>query len=253
MTVDAAARAIGAVCLWHLRVLAGWLPPRGGAVVRVFAARFELVAIGDRLAALVGQAVPPPYVLGNLGAAWPRVSEARSPDDVRRALASSVWGDPAASDWPAAEPALEARWAGWLGDGVPGAGAWAAGWAALVAARAVALARPPTTAARVDLRRLLGLGWEQADGLTELASRLPRAAAWALSGVGGAEDLWLAEGRWWRRVDEDARAALRTTRPGPQVVAAVAAGLLVDAWRARAALEAAVLGREGVEAFDAVA
>ena len=92
LSVEDARRAIGSVCLWHLRVLAGWLPPRGGEAVRVFGARFELVNIADRLA---GPGVgPPPYELGALAVAWPRVAMATTADEVRAVLAGSAWGDP---------------------------------------------------------------------------------------------------------------------------------------------------------------
>ena len=85
-SVEDAQRGIGSVCLWHLRVLAGWLPPRGGEVVRVFAARFELANIADRLAGLAG-GLPPPYELGGLAVAWPRVAMAVTADEVRAVLA----------------------------------------------------------------------------------------------------------------------------------------------------------------------
>jgi len=251
-SVEEAQRGIGSVCLWHLRVLAGWLPPRGGEVVRVFAARFELVNIADRLAGL-GGGLPPPYELGGLAVAWPRVAMAVTADEVRAVLAASAWGDPGATGWPEAATALEARWASWLADAAPGAGEWSAGAAALVVARLLAAGQVPPPAAVGDLRRQLGRGWESAANLAELAARLPRAAAWTLVDVSGPEDLWPAEGRWWKRVDRDAAATLRAARPGPAMAGAVAARLVADAWRAQAALEAAAWGRPGLEIFDAVA
>lgn len=248
-----ARRGVGAVCLWHLRVLAGWLPPRGGDVVRVFASRFEMVNIGDRLGALRGASVPEPYRLGGLALAWPRVASASTADGVRHALTASVWGDPGTEEWAQGMVALEARWANWLGDRVPGAGEWAAGAAALVLARLVASGDRIPPAALVDLRRQLGRRWEQVSTVTDLAGGLPRSAAWVLEGVTGSDDLWLAEGRWWRRVDRDAAATLRGARPGPAVAGAAAARLVADAWWVQAALEAAAWGPAGLEAFDAVA
>ena len=94
MAADVARRAVGSVCVWHLRVLAGWLPPHGGDVVRVFAGPFELANVADRLAGLGGAQVPEPYALGALGAAWSRVVAASTPEQVRSALAGSGWGDP---------------------------------------------------------------------------------------------------------------------------------------------------------------
>lgn len=252
LAVDDAVRGAGSVCLWHLRVLAGWLPPQGGGVVRVFAARFELANIADRLAALGGAEAPTPYVLGGLATAWPRFTALGSADDLRAALAASPWGDPGTTGWPGAAAALEARWGSWLG-AVPGASGWAAGAAALLVARMLALGVDLPAAAIPDLRRQLGRGWEVATDLADLAARLPRAAAWVLADVGRTEDLWLAEGRWWQRIDRDAATTLRAGRPGPAVAAAAAARLVVDAWRVGAALQAAAWGGPGLEAFDAVA
>lgn len=253
MSVTSARRAIGSACLWHLRVLAGWLPPRAGDVVRVFAGRFELANIGDRLAALAGERVAEPYILGALAVSWPRVAAASTTSEVRAALAGSVWGDPGTADWAAAAPALEARWTSWLAGAVPDASALAAGGAAMVVARQLAGAQPVPAAALGDLRRQLGRAWETATDVADLPARLPRAGAWVLDGVDAPRDLWRAEGRWWRRVDHDAANVLHAGRPGPAMAAAAAARLVADAWRAQAALEAAPWGREGVEAFDAVA
>jgi len=253
LSSDEARRAVGAVCLWHLRVLAGWLPPSGSELVRVFAAPFELANIADRLAGFAGAAVPPPYPLGGLAVAWPRAATAATAEELRAALAASAWGDPGTGAWPEVSVALTARWASWLADAVPGAGAWSAGAAAVVAARLLAVGSEAPPAAVRDLRRQLGAGWEAAASLADLRGRVPRSAAWALADVAGPDDLWGADGRWWRRVDRDAAATLRAARPGPEAAAAAAARLAADAWRAQAALEAAAWGREGVEVFDALA
>ena len=256
MTLDDARRAVGAVCLWHLRVLAGWLPPPGDDVVRVFAGRFELVNIADRFAQLAGATVASPYTLGSLGVAWPRVMAAVTAQDVRVALTRSLWGDPGPLGGPDAVAALEARWARWLGDSLPDQPAWADGAAALVVAGALAAGRSVPPAGLGDLRRQLGTGWEGAPDLATLRSRLPRSGAWVLDDDGGGAEgceFWRAEGRWWRRVDGDAAAMLRHGRPGRAMVAAAAARLLADAWRVQAALEAAAWGPAGIEAFDAMA
>jgi hypothetical protein len=253
MTAEAARRAVGSACLWHLRVLAGWLPPRSGDVVRVFGARFELANVADRLAGLAGGRVPEPYALGSLATASSWVVAASTPEQVRAALAASGWGDPGSTELPDALVPLEARWASWLGDAAPGTGSWAEGAAALVVARQIASGRPVPAAAVSDVRRQLGRAWETAADLPGLAGRLPREVARLLDGVEDPADLWTAEGRWWRQVERDAASALRAGRPGPAVVAAAAATLVADAWRAQAALEAAAWGRTGLEAFDAVA
>ena len=251
-SVEEARRGVASACVWHLRVLAGWLPPRGGDVVRVFAARFELVNIADRLAGQ-GAGMPAPYELGGLAIAWPRVARSGTPEEIRAVLAASAWGDPGIERWPEAAAALEARWASWLADAASGSSEWSAGRAALVAAGLIVTGQSPPPAAVADLDRLLGPGWVMATDLPGLSARLPRSAAWALDDLTAPEDLWRAEGRWWRRVDRDANATLRSGRPGPATAVAAAARLAADAWRAQAALEAAAWGPPGLEAFDAVA
>ncbi len=256
MSVENASRAVGAVCLWHLRVLAGWLPPRGGDVVRTFAARFELSDIGDRLVSLTPPVEPPPVPFdhGALGIAWSRVAAASSPDEIRVALARSAWGDPGATDWPSVAPALDARWATWLAAASPpDMDHWALGAATLVAARAIETGRALPAAAATDVRRLIGHQWEGARDLGALASSVPRAGAWVLEGIGEPGDRWRAESRWWQRVDRDAADTLRTARPGPALAAASAARLVADMRRTRSALEAVRWGANGLAVFDAVA
>lgn len=253
MAMDTARRAIGSVCVWHLRVLAGWLPPRGGAVVRVFAGRFELENIGCRFASLAGETVPDPYALGALAVVSPRLAVISTAEEVRLALAGSAWGDPGTTDWALASRALETHWAGWLADAVPDGSEWAAGSAALVAARHIAENSQVMPSAAVVLRRLLGPGWESASDLAELVAVLPAVGRWVLEGMHTGEDLWSAEGRWWERVDRDAAATLRTGRTGPAAAAAAAARLVADARLAQAALEASAWGSTGMAAFDAVA
>ncbi|HXM58402.1 MAG TPA: hypothetical protein VOB72_23580, partial [Candidatus Dormibacteraeota bacterium] len=87
----------------------------------------------------------------------------------------------------------------------------------------------------------------------DLAAALPAGVRWVLDGVDGAEALWLAEARWWSRVEADAGRLVRARRQGPSTIVGVAALLAADAWRVRAALAAAALGPAGREAFDAVA
>jgi hypothetical protein len=121
-----------------------------------------------------------------------------------------------------------------------------------VAARGVASGVPLGPGARADLRPLLGPGAADAADLHALAGALPRSAAWVLDGLHRPEDLWRAEGTWWRRVDEEAAATIQRGRAEPAVALAAAARLAVDARRVQAALEAAAWGPIGVEAFDAL-
>jgi hypothetical protein len=52
--LGAAERGVADTLLWHLRILAGWLPTAGAALVRALAGWFELVNVDARLAALAG-------------------------------------------------------------------------------------------------------------------------------------------------------------------------------------------------------
>ena len=92
--LEDARRGVGAACLWHLRVLAGWLPASGGETARVFASRFEIDNIVERLASSAGVGTPAPYDLGALAVAWPRVRAASTVEDARAVLGRSAWGDP---------------------------------------------------------------------------------------------------------------------------------------------------------------
>ncbi len=49
-----AQRAVAETVLWHVRVLAGWVPPRALEPVRALAAWFELANVDERLAYLAG-------------------------------------------------------------------------------------------------------------------------------------------------------------------------------------------------------
>jgi hypothetical protein len=71
--------------------------------------------------------------------------------------------------------------------------------------------------------------------------------------VTGPADLWAAEARWWRAVEHDSEDLVRSPRPGPAVLVGAVGLLAADAWRVRAALEAAARGGVGAEVFRAVA
>ena len=250
MTTAEAERAVDATCVWHLRVLAGWLPPGGAETVRVFAAWFEIDDVADRL----GEGGPsgrPAHDLGTLAVLGRRLSAAAH-RRARDALRHSSWGDPGAVRWPDTVVALQARWIRWLDEAVPGADAWATGAAALLAARPRDGGGLPPSAV-TDLTRVLGRGWERATSTSELVAVVPSAARWAIDGLEGPDDLVAAEGRWWQRLDRDAAATMRRSRPGPELVAAAAARLVADARWTRSALAAAGWGATGLEAFDAVA
>ena len=271
--------AVRHTCLWNLRVLAGWAPPRGADVIRAVVALLEIEAALDHLAALsvtqpparsaTGSAAQPAtrpgaaeplsadwYEPGQLSTAWRAISSAPDPEAFRSALTGSVWRDPGAVDAASVTTTMGARWAVWVAESVPGGHGWAQGYAALVAARALAGGRrwaDLPDGARSDLEVLLGRRLGEADTWRALPELLPADSRWLLAGITSTDQLWLAEGRWWARLQEDSAHALTTSRDGAAITGAAAALLMEDAWRVEAALEAAQWGPAGAEVFDAVA
>ncbi|MCO5967790.1 hypothetical protein [Actinoallomurus soli] len=265
--VLAAQHAVAATLLWHLRVLAGWLPPRGAALLRVLAGWFEIADVEARL--LGG----PAFDMGALATVRPGL---RSAADLRAALAASPWGDPGGSDDRAVRLGMRISWARRVAAVSVDARPWAAGALALLVARErfltgetvpvppsdgalpvspadrAAPVSPSDGALPVSPAGLLVRDAGRAGGLAELSRRLPGDAAWALQGVAGEHDLWAAEARWWTRVERDAADLLAGAGHGPEPVLGAVALLAADARRVRAALELAARGGS-VEAFDAFA
>lgn len=251
MSLLEAQRAVEATALWHLRILAGWLPSRGAEMVRAFAGRWEIDNIEDRIASFRGVAVVTPFALGSLATAWARVAEAVDVEQVREILTASPWGDPGATDPAEIAVALQLGWARRLTEVVPAAADWAGGWSALLVARSMFIAG--RRGAELHPRPAeLGVGWEEARSLRDLAERLPRGARWVLEDIGGSEELWRAEARWWNRLESDGLRLASSSGPVPRIVAGAAAALTADAWRTAAALEMAARGGRGIEVFDAV-
>jgi hypothetical protein len=238
----AAERGVADTLLWHLRILAGWLPAAGAAQVRALAGWFELQNIDQRLAALASDGrEPPAFVLGALATAWPSIEHATTVEEMADAAGRSTWG--ALDGRSPAELALGLRvaWARRIWELAPGAADWVAGASALLAARELFVAGSREHAAQ--LRRLPTIDEAALAGGTwhELRSTLAPSASWALSGVEEPSELWRAELAWWGRVERDSTALLRTGSDEAVVVAAVAL-LGVDAQRTRRALEAARFG-----------
>lgn len=253
----AAERGVAATALWNLRVLAGWLPAEGAAMVRLLAAWFEIANIDEHLCGFTADpraAGVPPFRLGSLATAWPRLAKTTSPAELRASLAASAWGDPGDESARALSLWLRVSWATRVYSGVSSARPWAAGAVALLAARErFAAVHPVTGAASQIIGRLLGDDWDRTAGLTDFARRLPPPARWALDGVTSSADLWLAEARWWARVRRDGTTLV--TRPGydrQRPLGAVAL-LAADAWLVRAALEIAARGGAHLEVWDALA
>jgi len=245
-TVAEAQRLVAGTVLWHLRVLAGWLPRDGVRTLRTLAAAFELANIAEHLRALTTDAPAAYFRMGALATAWPRLAETRTPDRLRAALAVSPWADP--GDRPDIVRTLRYRYVAWLASVPAPAPAWAA------AATALLVAGDRFAGGRVPPRRtvtaLLGPAANDAASLPDLAAALPRAARWALADVATPDDLWRAEGRWWTRLDHDGRALLATAGLGPNAALGAAALLAADAWRVRAALTAASGGPTALTTYD---
>ncbi|MDA3625137.1 hypothetical protein OU415_06805 [Saccharopolyspora sp. WRP15-2] len=249
-SLEDAQRAVAATVLWHLRVLAGWLPREGAESVRALAGWFEVANVVEQ----VQQPGTPPYLLGSLAVSWPRLARAASPEQMREELAASPWGDPGGSDPRTIAVGVQFAWAVRVAERVPRAQDWAAGGAALLFARERFLAEQPL--AEPAVRRaavLLGADAVGSASFADLRARLRGDARWVLSDVDGPGELWRAEVRWWDRVARDALKLLRTTGFGPDVVVGCAVLLGVDARKVRAALEISARGGRPLEAFDVLA
>jgi len=256
MDLATAQHAVSATVLWHVRVLAGWSPPFGAGPLRLLAGGYEISNIVGHLARLSGGPGGVPYTLGSLASAWPVVSAARTPAEVRDALASSAWGDPGTENLPTIRLALQLAWARRVSDGVPGAADWAITHAALLIARVLAAgagASLPAGAVR-DATRLLGPNWSRATSPSALGTHVSRAAALALDGPGDPAGLWRAEARWWSAVESSAANLATAGRPDASASVGITALLCADAWRVRVALACAGHPESNVaEVLDAMA
>ncbi|MGW3151835.1 hypothetical protein ACWDG1_46045 [Streptomyces sp. NPDC001177] len=251
-----AQRAVSATLLWHLRVLAGWLPRGGARLLVPLAAGFEIANVTSRLLAQDGRPTeaPEPYRLGALETAWRNLEHAGTPAELRAILAASPWGDPGGDTPWALVTGMRMAAARRTAVVVPHARPWAEGRAALLIARELFVhQRSLSTPVRRDAARLLGARAPSAATFQEFREGLPAATRWVVADVAEPGGLWRAEAGWWRRVHNDGAALLRDTRHGPRVVVGAVAVLSVDAWRVRAALESAARGGRPGEVFDALA
>jgi hypothetical protein len=248
----AAQHAIWATVVWDLRVLAGWLPGSGVAVVRDFAGFFEIDNLEAQLAFLADGVGPPAaFELGSLGTVWTRARAATSVGELRAILTASPWRDPGTQDRAQILARLRFEWARRLGE-IDEAGAWGAAAAALVVARSLSegavLLGDLDRRAAVLGRRALG-----ASTLQKFVEALPDSARWVFDGLDGPEDLWRAETAWWRRLDHDGERLLRGALPGPRIVVGAVARRMADAWRTCAALDIASRGASALELVDVLA
>jgi hypothetical protein len=240
--------------MWQLRVVAGWLPPGQNVLARVFAGPMEIANIEGRLAQLASLDANPPFRLGSLAVAWPRVATASSVDQVRSALATSVWSDPGGTDATTVALSLRVAWARRLASQVPDTAPWAKGAAAVLVARErFGFGRTINEPTSHVVDGLIGRQWREASSLSSLVDQLPKSASWPLRDLQDPDDLWRAEIAVGRRVSRDAYRFANAGRYDKAAVTGAMALLLVDLWRVLGAIELA--GRTPIpeEFFDAVA
>lgn len=257
-SLDEVQHAVAATVLWHLRVLAGWVPHGDARILRVLAGGFEVANTDEHVRTLSGGQVTEPFRLGGLATTWPRISTATSLEAVREALAQSAWGDPQTETPAALHLSMRVSWAARVASQLPGIKHWAGGAAVLLVARkALVAGHRLTDAIARTAGAMLGSSWPDARTIPALAAAVPTTARWALAGIDGPDDLWRAEVNWWARVEHDGFALLHQPVASPDSVVGSAAVMAVDAWRVRAALEVAARGGSNdpraLEAFDAVA
>jgi hypothetical protein len=251
--LDMAQRAVSEELLWDLRVLAGWLPRGGTAMMRALAGWFEIANITERLRELDTGTPGQYFELGALATAWPRVRGLTSLADLRMALAASAWDDPGGDETAAIEVGLRAMWARRIAALGEPARTWAAAAVVLLlASERFAAGRPDNPALRSAAAALLGRA-AAAGTLDELAASLPRRLSWVLSQRTAPDGLLRNEAIWWRRVDQDGLKLLGAKGYGRAPVIGTAVVLAADARRVASALEIAARGGDSVEAFYAVA
>ncbi len=255
MDLEAAQRAVADTALWHLRVLAGWLPPAGVGLVRAFSGWFEVQNLEALAVALASGRRRPQhtYTLGALATVWSRAAEVSSLEGLRALLAHSEWGDPGGTALPDILLGLRLAWARSFLRALPERSGWGLGTLAVSVAAARFLAVTPARLSGWKEVPELGRGWSDAPDVAAFVRRLPGDARWPFAGVADAGELWQAERGWWLRVGADAAELLHGTFPGRSVVVGAAATLLTDSWGVRTALAVASRGRPAGEAVHAAA
>jgi hypothetical protein len=254
LTVTQAQHAVRAALLWQLRVLAGWQPRRGAELIRRLAAWYEIANVEEHFRRFADQLTEPAYDLGALATAWRRLATCGSPGQVREVLASSPWGDPGGDGPYAISVAMRFTWAQRVATLSEPLVPWAAAAAALLLAREQLLVnRTLPSSARKAASALLGHRAVEASSVAELATAAGRNAAWVFEGIDEPAELWRAESAWWRRVEDDGFAMMRSTRADSRPLLGTVAILGADARRVCAALEISDRGGAPLEVFDAVA
>jgi hypothetical protein len=262
LSLDEAQHAVAATILWDMRVLAGWLPRDGVSLLRLLAGWFEIANVDELLQALAGRPSGAEFQLGALATAWPRLREASSAPEVRHVLAASAWGDPGGDTDRDIRLGMRTRWAARIAASGDRARGWAAEAAALMAPAqpsAPASAKPGgSDTAQGRARAVSDLVSPGRRGPAAAARpRPPRpASGLAAEPVRAAPlhaDSWQAEAGWWRQVEHEGRALLRSSATSSEPVLGAVIVMAADARRVRAALGCAARGGRALEVYDAVA
>ncbi|MBX3099600.1 MAG: hypothetical protein KF761_08470 [Salinibacterium sp.] len=256
-TLAEAQRAISETVLWELRVLAGWLPVQGTALVRAAAAFFERDNIVVRMGELYAGKPPDGryFDLGALSTAWPSVLAATSVAEVGEAVRHSPWGDPGDTLLPGSmADVLTVSWLRRLSVAAPETHDWTRTAGALLVARAVLVDEAEPTDRLVQLLRpLIGTAWMFASDLDALRTGLPASVRASLDGINTPDDLWRAEARLVATVDAEGARLLHGSLPGPGIITGALAVLGADSAMTRAALVAACTGARNFEVIDVMA
>lgn len=250
----AAQRVIGEAVLWDLRVLAGWLPQGGTALMRVLAGWFEIANVSERLRELEDRRSGEYFELGALATAWPQLRRSRNMAELRRTLARSAWKDPGGDSPDAVEVGLRARWAQRVAALGEPARTWAgAAIALLVASERFRADKPDNPVVRSVASALLGRLPAATSTVDELADSLSRPLSWVFDAGTSAADLWRNEAAWWSRVERDGLGLLARLSFDHKPVMGATVVLAADARRVWSALEIAARGGGPAEVFDVVA
>ncbi|MCB0994191.1 MAG: hypothetical protein KDB21_03805 [Acidimicrobiales bacterium] len=250
---DARASALAGTA-WQLRVLSGWLPPGRSVLCRLGGGPIEISNITGRLDSVDGATRAPLIPLGSLAGISVRALRSGSPDQLRRGLAASVWGDPRSVVREAIIFHLRAAWLARIARSAPWASRWSSGAAAVLIARErFSFGREPAEPAARLIDELVGARWRRVEHLEELALRLPRVASWAIDGIASSSELWLAEIRVARAIAEDAQTWVASGAHSERAATGIVALLLLDLRRTLAAIDLAATGPFSPEVLDAMA
>jgi len=168
-------------------------------------------------------------------------------------LATTAWGEPDPAEPRAMSLGLRIAWAQRVLATTPFAEPWAIAAAAMAIAHERWLLDRPfgdTTAHRAAT--VVGRAAISAVSFESFLAAVPTNGRWALVDVHEPDDLWRAQVRWWKRVDEDGADLLRGPGFSDRVVVGAVLVCAADAWRVRAALSCAA-GRDGAVTFDLLA